>query len=158
MRGPGHWPSRRRRALFITSSTHVAFCSRAGTQGDLDPYHAQYSGKELGYLDEVDVSCATCATTSDFHSGIRLRTNGGTCEAVARRVRGQSIYVYWTSLSSPALRSLENVEREVMRGAARLRMHVALAATESVGVVQSQGRCLQGVPIRQLIDLWHTKH
>jgi hypothetical protein len=44
-----------------------------------------------------------------------------------------------TSLCSPALWSLENVEREVMHDAANLRIHVNMTyvATESVGVVLS---------------------
>ena len=147
------------RSLLITNSTHAAFCSRAGTQGDLDPRRAQCCGKELGSPGEADVSCAFYATTSEFHSEIQVRTSGGTCEAVVRRAHGQSIYAYWTSLSSPALRSLENVEREVMHGAANLRTHVntAFAAIESFGVVQSPRRYLQGAPIRHLIDLWHTR-
>ena len=142
------------RSPLITNSTREAFCSRAGTQGDLDLHRARCCGKELDSPGEADVSCAICATTSEYHAGIQVRTSGGTYEAIGRQGHDQSIYAYWTSLSSPALRSLENVEREVMHGAANLRIHVnmASAATESVAVVQLLGRHLQGVPIQHQID------
>jgi len=121
------------RSLLTTNSTHVAFCSQAGTQGDPDPHRAQCCGKELDSLGEAGGSCAIYATTSEFHLGIRVRTSGGTCEAIGRRAHDRSIDAYWTSLFSPVFLSLENVEREIVHGAASLPIHVnmAAAATEA---------------------------
>jgi len=147
------------RCLLITNSTHVAFCFQAGTQSDRGPHPARCHGKELDSLGEADVSCAICATTSGFHSGIPVRTSGGTCEAAFHQSHDRSIGACLTSRRSPALWSLENAERAVMHGAAHLRLHLYLvsAVTESVGVALSPRKCLQDAPIRHQLCQWHKK-
>lgn len=147
------------RCLLITNSTHAAFYSRAGTPGDRVPHPAQCCGRELDSLGEPDESCAICATTSESHSGIPARTSGGICETTFHQVHDRSIDACLTSLCSPALGSLENVEREVMHGATHRRAHVNLvtAATESVCVVQSPRICLQVAPIRHQLYQSHRK-